>query len=109
LHRSIGATIYRIAAIVCARNFIVAIQRCIGQAIVGRITGLDAVADVVVVTFRIVRGVHTGICGRVTGVVGTVDTIIAVWWCTWQALPGVHVAGFHTVAEHSIIADVVSA
>jgi len=103
-HRNIGTTSQCITTVGGAKIPIVAIQRSIGLAIVCRIAGFNAVANVVVVAVAIVGGVHTVIKGGITGVVGTGDTIIATWRCAGQTLPCGRVAGLRPVAEDAVVA-----
>ena len=103
LHRCIGATGQWIAAVGGAKIAIVAIQICTRHTTGYEITGFAAVADVVVVTARIIGSVHTFIEGGITGVVGTDNPVIAVGRCAGHAGAS-GVTSLRTVAEQAIIA-----
>jgi hypothetical protein len=102
-HGYIGATGQRITAIVCTKIPIVAVQRRTCLAIVDRIAGFSAVADVVVVAGSIIRRVHTCIAGLVAGIHGAANPVITVRRRTRLAAASSGVTGLLAVAEKSII------
>jgi hypothetical protein len=104
LHRCIGATGQWIAAVGGAQIAIVTIQRCTRLAIVDRIAGFGAVADVAVVAGCVIGRVDTGIVDLVAGIHGTDHPVIAVNIRTRLAGSGSRVTGLGTVAEKAIIA-----
>jgi hypothetical protein len=102
-HRVIGATGQWIAAVICAKIAIVAIQRCTGLAIEYGITGFDAVADIAVVTISIVRRVHAA-GSRIAGIHRACNIVIAVQRYTCLTLPRSQVAGLVAIAGVVIVA-----